>query len=141
MEGRAPGSHRLFGDLLGADKLRALELVHDLVQGGALRKRRHEGIRAVGGELVERLTTIPDFGTAATTPLRFSSSTLRMAVTRVTPNRRMIFVKLGNEWRTAYFPARISALSLSAISAYPTPDLADLFMRLDYTKRTCLVTV
>ena len=59
MEGRAPGSHRLFGDLLGADKLRALELVHDLVKRRALRKRRHEGIRAVGGELGERFPALP----------------------------------------------------------------------------------
>ena len=38
MEGRAPGSHRLFGDLLGADKLGSPELKDDLVQGRAARE-------------------------------------------------------------------------------------------------------
>lgn len=34
--------HVFLGDLFGADELRALEMVHDLVQGRALRERRHE---------------------------------------------------------------------------------------------------
>ena len=47
--------HRLFGDLLDADRVVAPELVDDLVQRRAAGKVGDEAVRAVARELLQRL--------------------------------------------------------------------------------------
>ena len=85
---------------------------------GARLLRRADDIVALADRTREEVRAEGSGGLTGTLAIGAGETPAFAAVARATPNLYMIIVRLGNERRERYFPARISAQSSSAISRY-----------------------